>query len=74
MKQFLAVLLLALAPAVRAADPPAKIYVILWFDTEDYILPASDDAACTWRYFRRGRFSLRWCSVLAHVVAPRGLE
>src|SRR5437763_759364 len=28
----------------RAADA-AKVYVILWFDTEDYILPASDDAA-----------------------------
>jgi hypothetical protein len=38
-------LLLAIAPAVRAADSPAKVYVILWFDTEDYILPASDDAA-----------------------------
>jgi hypothetical protein len=23
----------------------AKVYVVLWFDTEDYILPASDDAA-----------------------------
>src|SRR4029079_13777107 len=23
----------------------ATVYVILWFDTEDYILPASDDAA-----------------------------
>src|SRR5439155_4093380 len=32
------------APA-RAAEVPAKVYVILWFDTEDYILPASDDAA-----------------------------
>src|SRR5438105_10395383 len=32
------------APA-RAAETPAKVYVILWFDTEDYILPASDDAA-----------------------------
>ncbi len=30
---------------VRAADAPARVYVILWFDTEDYILPASDDAA-----------------------------
>jgi hypothetical protein len=44
-----AVLLLALfavgAPPVRAADEKAKVYVILWFDTEDYILPASDDAA-----------------------------
>ncbi len=42
------VLLLALfflALPVRAADAKAKVYVILWFDTEDYILPASDDAA-----------------------------
>src|SRR5881396_575381 len=38
------VVLLLVAPA-RAADAPAKVYVILWFDTEDYILPASDDAA-----------------------------
>ncbi len=28
--------------AVRAAVPP--VYVVLWFDTEDYILPADDDA------------------------------
>src|SRR5882724_897142 len=38
-------LLLAIAPSVLAADAPPKIYVILWFDTEDYLLPASDDAA-----------------------------
>src|SRR5262245_44431678 len=31
------------APALAQAK--AKVYVILWFDTEDYILPASDDAA-----------------------------
>src|SRR5436309_1875467 len=37
------VLLLVVEPA-RGADA-AKVYVILWFDTEDYILPASDDAA-----------------------------
>jgi hypothetical protein len=24
---------------------PARIYVVLWWDTEDYVLPASDDAA-----------------------------
>jgi hypothetical protein len=29
--------------AARAADP--EVRVILWFDTEDYLLPASDDAA-----------------------------
>ncbi|HEV3204525.1 MAG TPA: hypothetical protein VGY77_09085 [Gemmataceae bacterium] len=38
-------LLAAPAVPVRGADSPAKVYVILWFDTEDYILPASDDAA-----------------------------
>src|SRR6185437_15541100 len=32
-------------PAAFAAEPSAKVYVILWFDTEDYLLPASDDAA-----------------------------
>src|SRR5204862_7405161 len=37
--------LLGLAPRVRAAEPAAKVHVILWFDTEDYLLPASDDAA-----------------------------
>jgi hypothetical protein len=36
---------LAVVPFAVAADAPAKVYVILWFDTEDYILPASDDAA-----------------------------
>jgi hypothetical protein len=33
------------APAAQAADAPPKVYVLLWFDTEDYLLPASDDAA-----------------------------
>src|SRR5262245_31535482 len=31
--------------SARGGDSAAKVYVILWFDTEDYILPASDDAA-----------------------------
>src|SRR5438067_11781497 len=31
--------------SASAADAAAKVYVVLWFDTEDYILPASDDAA-----------------------------
>jgi hypothetical protein len=40
------VAMLAVAGSVRAADPPAaRVYVLLWFDTEDYLLPASDDAA-----------------------------
>lgn len=36
---------LSAVAAARAADNPARVYVILWFDTEDYLLPASDDAA-----------------------------
>ena len=34
--------LLLLVSALAAADP---VYVVLWFDTEDYIEPAADDAA-----------------------------
>jgi hypothetical protein len=29
----------------REKESGAPVYVVLWFDTEDYILPASDDAA-----------------------------
>jgi hypothetical protein len=36
-------LLLAAASLGRAAEP--EVRVVLWFDTEDYLLPASDDAA-----------------------------
>ena len=36
-------LLLAAASSLRAAEP--EVMVALWFDTEDYLLPASDDAA-----------------------------
>lgn len=32
------------APA-EPAVPQSKVYIFLWFDTEDYILPQSDDAA-----------------------------
>ncbi|MBY0229305.1 MAG: hypothetical protein K2W96_08515 [Gemmataceae bacterium] len=37
--------LLLLASLLPAAGEKPPVYVILWFDTEDYILPASDDAA-----------------------------
>jgi hypothetical protein len=33
-----------LVPQALAGDRPATVYVILWFDTEDYLLPASDNA------------------------------
>jgi len=31
--------------SLHAAENGPRIDVILWFDTEDYLLPASDDAA-----------------------------
>ncbi len=33
------------APAEPATPQGGKVYIVLWFDTEDYILPQSDDAA-----------------------------
>lgn len=39
------VLLLANADLLGRKPAPGKVYVVLWFDTEDYILPPSDDAA-----------------------------
>lgn len=54
---FLVVAFLALFPAgfARAADAPAKVYVVLWFDTEDYLLPASDDSALRLATFLKGQ-------------------
>jgi hypothetical protein len=41
-----ALLLLGFLARLPAAQPaPPQINVILWFDTEDYLLPASDDSA-----------------------------
>jgi hypothetical protein len=39
--------LAAATPAATGPTPSsgAPVYVVLWFDTEDYMLPASDDAA-----------------------------
>src|SRR5205814_8227514 len=31
--------------ATGQTPTPGKVYVVLWFDTEDYILPESDDVA-----------------------------
>ena len=40
-------LAIALCPSAQAQEREgdAPVYVLLWFDTEDYLLPASDDAA-----------------------------
>jgi hypothetical protein len=43
--RLLAVLLVFLVPQAARAQSAPRVYVILWFDTEDYLLPASDDAA-----------------------------
>ena len=39
----LILILLCIAAGLAAAESP--VYVVLWFDTEDYIEPSSDDAA-----------------------------
>lgn len=41
----LGLLILTFALLAGEARAAAKVYVVLWFDTEDYLLPASDDAA-----------------------------
>ena len=39
-------LALGAGPRCRAEEPrPPEVDVLLWFDTEDYLLPADDDAA-----------------------------
>src|SRR5438094_8201170 len=38
-------LLLLFVLVVSGAMAEAPVYVVLWFDTEDYIEPAADDAA-----------------------------
>ncbi|HEX7380028.1 MAG TPA: hypothetical protein VF278_23105, partial [Pirellulales bacterium] len=47
-------LLVVLAAASAAAKENATVYVVLWFDTEDYLLPASDDAALRLAEFLSG--------------------
>jgi len=42
---FAAVLALLCSNAFAQKPAAGKVYVVLWFDTEDYILPPSDDAA-----------------------------
>jgi hypothetical protein len=45
-KRLVAFVVLLIAGGACLAQPqPHPVYVVLWFDTEDYILPPSDDAA-----------------------------
>ncbi|MDX2030279.1 MAG: hypothetical protein SF339_06400 [Blastocatellia bacterium] len=45
MRTTILFLLLSLLWTGAQAQPAAPVYVTLWFDTEDYVLPQSDDAA-----------------------------
>ncbi len=45
MRLAISILALALLAGPLHLLAAAPVYVILWFDTEDYLLPASDDAA-----------------------------
>jgi hypothetical protein len=45
MKPLIFTLILLIFPSFATAQNNPPIYVTLWFDTEDYILPQSDDAA-----------------------------
>ncbi len=55
----LALLWLALVvPRVAPGAEPPRVNLILWFDTEDYLLPADDDA----------------CKQLAEMLTQRGIR
>src|SRR5262249_1424139 len=72
---FAALLVLAPVGQTWAADSPAKVYVVLWFDTEDYILPASDDAALRLATFLKGqgiRATFKVVGANARTVERRG--
>ena len=64
--------------SLRAADPPAPasvVNVILWFDTEDYLLPADDDATkrlCDMLSERGIRATFKLVGEKARVLERRG--
>src|ERR1043166_2551051 len=53
----------------------SKVYVVLWFDTEDYLLPASDDAAlrlATWLSGQGIRATFKVVGEKARTLERRG--
>jgi hypothetical protein len=57
------------------APESPKIYVALWFDTEDYVLPASDDAAlrlANWLYGEGVRATFKVVGEKARTLERRG--
>lgn len=61
--------------AQQPTSPPPSIDVILWFDTEDYILPASDDAVlrlATWLAEQKIQATFKVVGEKARTLERRG--
>lgn len=74
---FSLILLAIISCSLAAQDKklPPTIDVILWFDTEDYILPASDDAAlrlATWLTEQKLQATFKVVGEKARVLEKRG--
>src|SRR3972149_1935947 len=77
----LPVIVVSLLAACMAAAPPSnedpRVYVILWFDTEDYLLPADDDATLRISEFLTGegiRCTHKLVGEKARVLEQRGRD
>src|SRR5262245_44210818 len=69
------VALVTLTLAAAEAPPPPIVNVILWFDTEDYLLPADDDATkrlCEMLTERGIRATFKLVGEKARVLERRG--
>lgn len=70
-----AIVIVGSAAPLAAADADPNVYVVLWFDTEDYLLPASDDAALHIATFLSGqdiRATFKVVGEKARVLERRG--
>jgi hypothetical protein len=77
MKHLAVALCMFFSAAPRPTENPRdpKVYVVLWFDTEDYLLPASDDAALRLAQFLTGegiRATFKVVGEKARVLEKRG--
>ena len=74
---FLGVLAWGVLVAPAGEPSQAPINVILWFDTEDYILPASDDAAlrvASWLTSQDVRATFKVVGEKARTLERRGRQ
>jgi hypothetical protein len=63
------------SPLVPMKGSPPRVYVVLWFDTEDYLLPADDDATLRLATFLSGegiRATFKIVGEKARVLEQRG--